>query len=121
MMRKKIVVFLALFFALYEPIYCYAATNLGTLSCWYAYESDGQTPTSQIGRWNNTSLKIKYNDQSNDSSYILSSYVSSAASQWGSALGVSISSSSSYASASIYVYAGTKSNMESKSGVNMDM
>lgn len=78
-----------------------AATNLGTLSCWYS-DSD------YIARWDKSSITVYTNKLNSNGSFYFSMGTYFGCSKWDDALEIKISSSSSDTSAPIKFYGGTR-------------
>ncbi len=78
-----------------------AATNLGTLSCWYS-DSDS------IARWDKSSITVYTNKLNSNGSFYFSMGMFLGCGKWEDALGITISSSSYNTSAPIIFYGGTR-------------
>ena len=77
-----------------------AATNLGTLSCWYS-DSDS------IARWDKSSITVYTNKLNSNGSFYFSMGMYFGCGKWEDALGITVSSSSYDTSAPIKFYGGT--------------
>lgn len=101
-MKKAIFSFLLCFTLVTTlSITALAATNLGTLSYWYS-DSDS------IARWDKSSLNVYTNKLNSNSSFSFLIGISHGCDQWDDTLGLTLSYGSTYTSAPIKFYGGTK-------------
>lgn len=112
----RLIITLLLVFALSVTAY---ATNLGTLSCWYATYTDSQT--SNIGRWAANTLTVRTIKLNNVASFSFFIAVDHAASEWEDALGITINTSSTTPSGNIEYYGGTRSEITTYTGYTLPL
>lgn len=90
-----------------------AATNLGTLSCWYS-------DYDYIARWNKSSITVYTNKLNSNGSFYFSMGMYLGCGKWEDALGITISSSSYDTSAPIKYYGGTKNEVSAYGDFTID-
>lgn len=78
-----------------------AATNLGTLSYWYS-DSD------KIARWDKSSINVNISKLNSNASFYFINGIGHGCNQWDDTLGITLKYGSSYTSAPIKFYGGTK-------------
>jgi predicted Zn-dependent protease len=93
------------------------ASNLGTLSCWYATYT--KTETSCIGRWAANTLTVRTIKLNSDTSFRFLPGVNHAASEWKDVLGITINTSSTASTGNIEYYGGTRSEITAYTGYTL--
>lgn len=98
---KKAIFSLMLCFTLVTTlsITALAATNLGTLSYWYS---------DSIARWDKSSINVYTNKLNSNGYFYFLNGINHGCDQWDDALGITLNYGSTYTSAPIKFYGGTK-------------